>query len=133
MKTLLKLSYYSWFCLVGSAYCQTNIKQQINSTKNGTPQLIEFYPTTQTNGASFAPPSATTVTTSSTTSGSVLTTYLKPPAGNTFTQVSNNTDNNNITHTKYQQYYNGIKIEGGVYMVHTKNGAVNLMNGSLSP
>jgi len=32
-------------------------------------------------------------------------------------------------HTRYQQYYKGVKIEDGTYIVHSKNGIISSMNG----
>jgi Zn-dependent metalloprotease len=34
-----------------------------------------------------------------------------------------------IQHTRYQQYYNGVKVEDGDYIVHSTGGIVNAMNG----
>ena len=39
------------------------------------------------------------------------------------------TDKYGITHQRYQQYYNGIKVEGAEYLVHGKNRIVETING----
>jgi Zn-dependent metalloprotease/uncharacterized membrane protein len=38
-------------------------------------------------------------------------------------------DLNGYTHYRYQQFYNGLKVEHGVYYVHVKNGYVTTANG----
>jgi Zn-dependent metalloprotease len=38
-------------------------------------------------------------------------------------------DPTGYTHTKYQQYYRGVPVEGGVYTVHSKNSAITSMSG----
>lgn len=136
MKILFRLSilfsYLFYLFHFDTIFAQNNIKQQITAS-NGTPKMIEFYPPSQTQGIGFAPPSATSVAISSTIAGNILNTYLTIPVGNTFSQISKTTDNYSITHTKYQQYYNGIKVEGAVYMVHDKDNYVSLMNGEFKP
>ncbi|HAA18529.1 MAG TPA: hypothetical protein DCP28_07080, partial [Cytophagales bacterium] len=39
------------------------------------------------------------------------------------------TDELGMTHTRYQQYYQGIKVEYNTYLVHSKNGLLTAMNG----
>ncbi len=39
------------------------------------------------------------------------------------------TDKFGITHVRFQQYYNGIKIEGAEYILHGKNGNIQTANG----
>ncbi len=39
------------------------------------------------------------------------------------------TDKLGFTHQRFQQYYHNIKVEGGEYLVHSKNGVVQSMNG----
>ena len=39
------------------------------------------------------------------------------------------TDPYGITHRRYQQYYKGIKVENGEYLVHGKNGMIGTING----
>lgn len=34
-----------------------------------------------------------------------------------------------VIHRKYQQYFQGIKVEGAEFMIHSKNGAIIIMNG----
>ena len=39
-------------------------------------------------------------------------------------------DNLGITHQRYQQYYKGIKIEGGEFLLHGRNDTIDFMNGN---
>lgn len=43
--------------------------------------------------------------------------------------LSSTTDNLGITHSKYQQYINGIPIEGSMLIIHEKAGSAIFMNG----
>jgi bacillolysin len=50
-------------------------------------------------------------------------------AGTTFVQVSQQTDKYGISHAAYQQYYKGVKVKGGEYWVHSKDGQVTHLTG----
>lgn len=39
-------------------------------------------------------------------------------------------DNIGFTHYRYQQYYKGVPVDGGEYLVHEKDGTVNTANGN---
>ncbi len=43
------------------------------------------------------------------------------------------TDELGITHEKFQQFYKGVKVEGGTYTVHSKNGVITLLTGDFIP
>ncbi len=43
------------------------------------------------------------------------------------------TDELGITHTRYQQQYNHLNVEGNVYIFHSRNGIVSSANGSFLP
>lgn len=49
-----------------------------------------------------------------------------------FVLLSSKTDELNITHNYYQQYYKGVLIEGAILMIHTKNGIVYASNGQVA-
>ncbi|MDX5584739.1 MAG: M4 family metallopeptidase [Aureibaculum sp.] len=49
----------------------------------------------------------------------------------TFFEYQSNTDKRGGIHQKFQQYYNGIKVEYGTMIVHSKNGMVSSINGEL--
>ncbi len=58
----------------------------------------------------------------------LFTQELKYASGNAFNQVSQERDNLGFVHTKYQQYFNGIKVEFGTVKLHSKNGKVSSMS-----
>ena len=50
---------------------------------------------------------------------------------NTFVSKSQNTDVSGMIHEKYQQYFNGIKVEFGTIILHSLDGQVKSINGEL--
>ena len=42
-------------------------------------------------------------------------------------------DQTGVQHTRFQQFYDGVKVEDGVYIVHSKNGIIKSMNGEYEP
>jgi Zn-dependent metalloprotease len=61
-----------------------------------------------------------------------LASMLGLSASHTFKQVTETKDNTGITHTSYQQYYLGVKVDGGQVLVHSKDGMVNTLNGKVA-
>lgn len=49
-----------------------------------------------------------------------------------FVLLSSKTDELNVSHNYYQQYYKGIFIEGAILMLHSKNGVVYASNGQVA-
>lgn len=49
-----------------------------------------------------------------------------------FVLLSSKTDELNLTHNYYQQYYKGVLIEGAILMSHAKNGIVYASNGQIA-
>ena len=49
-----------------------------------------------------------------------------------FVLLSSKTDESNLTHNYYQQYYKGVLIEGAILMLHAKNGIVYASNGQMA-
>lgn len=49
-----------------------------------------------------------------------------------FVLLSSKTDELNVSHNYYQQYYKGIIIEGAILMLHSKNGVVYASNGQVA-
>ncbi|MBP6756161.1 MAG: M4 family metallopeptidase [Bacteroidia bacterium] len=49
-----------------------------------------------------------------------------------FVLLSSKTDELNLTHNYYQQYYKGVSIEGAILMLHTKKGIVYASNGQVA-
>ncbi len=62
----------------------------------------------------------------------ILKEVLKLDQKDDFRLQKENTDKYGITHQRYQQYYNGIKVEGAEYLVHGKNGMIGSINGNYS-
>ncbi|WP_396145683.1 CUB domain-containing protein [Flavobacterium sp.] len=50
----------------------------------------------------------------------------------TFVLLSSKTDELNLNHNYYQQYYKGLSIEGAILMLHSKNGIVYASNGQIA-
>jgi Zn-dependent metalloprotease len=53
-------------------------------------------------------------------------------ANHSFIQVTETKDKLGISHTGFQQYYLGVKVEGAKVLVHSKDGQVNNMNGKVA-
>ena len=51
--------------------------------------------------------------------------------GSTFEVVGDNTDPMGIRHISYQQYYQGVEVEGCLVLVHARNNTVQHVNGVL--
>lgn len=49
----------------------------------------------------------------------------------TFVEFKSNSDKNGKTHKRYQQYYEGIKVEYGTMIIHSKDNNVTSINGEL--
>ena len=58
-----------------------------------------------------------------------LKSILKTKLDDSFKEVKIITDELGITHKKYQQYYKGLLVENGVYLIHGRNGYINFING----
>lgn len=46
-----------------------------------------------------------------------------------FKTIRSEQDQIGFTHERFQQYYNGIKVENGVYIVHSRNSVIESLNG----
>ena len=53
-------------------------------------------------------------------------------SNHTFVLLSSKTDELNLNHNYYQQYYKGLSIEGAILMLHAKNGIVYASNGQIA-
>ena len=60
---------------------------------------------------------------------SLLKSYLNVKDEIDFRKTKSESDQLGFTHYTYQQYYNNVKIEFGVYKVHSKSGEIKTMNG----
>lgn len=63
----------------------------------------------------------------------ILTENLPVSSSDDFKMLHTNRDNQGYEHQKFQQYYNGIKVEFGQYSVHGKNGEALTMSGHYVP
>lgn len=62
-----------------------------------------------------------------------LTAMLGLSARHTFKQAAEKNDKIGFTHTTYQQYFDGIVVDGAKILVHFKNGMANSINGTIAP
>jgi Zn-dependent metalloprotease len=53
-------------------------------------------------------------------------------SSHTFKQVTETTDKLGISHTGFQQYYLGVKVDGAKVLVHSKDGLVTTINGNVA-
>lgn len=56
-------------------------------------------------------------------------TYLSTGANDQFVKVAHNSKRENFVHDHFDQYYNGVKVDGAGYNFHYKNGEVYFANG----
>lgn len=59
--------------------------------------------------------------------------FLEIPEHTTFVKVDSKTDKIGILHETFQQYYNTIPVEFGIYKMHLKNGILSAINGDYFP
>ena len=64
-----------------------------------------------------------------TNSNIIFSNLLKTTADDSFVLYKQETDKLGITHHHYQQYYQGIKVEGGYYWLHGTQQALTHLNG----
>ncbi len=98
------------------AFAQGNskIKEKIEAA-NGTPAFISF----ETNGAAHRADQA----------NEVLRQHLGLTGRDNMRLAKVEKDNVGFEHQRFQQFYNGVKVEHGTYNVHSKNGVVHAING----
>ena len=63
----------------------------------------------------------------------VLEQFLEVSEGVTFSKLESKTDKIGMSHEKFQQYFNGIPVEFGIYKVHSKNQKLSSINGEFFP
>ena len=56
----------------------------------------------------------------------------KLPAGSGLKLIAVDNDNMGMLHYRYRQTYNGVPVEGTMYLAHTRNGFVESINGDLT-
>jgi len=60
---------------------------------------------------------------------SFLKKVLQAKPDDSLRMVKETTDELGITHRRYQQYFKGVKVEEAEYLVHWKNGNIDMING----
>ena len=63
--------------------------------------------------------------------GPALRSLLKLRTQDELRPQSAQTDELGFTHARHSQYYKGIPVEYGVYVVHARNGAIETLNGEV--
>jgi len=61
----------------------------------------------------------------------LITTNLGLTSDDALVKVKTENDQLGFTHDTYQQYFQGVKVEFGIYKAHAKNGNLMLLNGAL--
>lgn len=59
--------------------------------------------------------------------------FFKTPEKTTFVKVNAKTDKIGILHETFQQYFNEVPVEFGIYKAHLKNGRLSAINGEYFP
>ncbi len=91
-------------------------------------QEIEKYSVGQY-GQTFIKFNTSTTKATTASSESILRTYVFTQSKDELKQIASETDNIGFTHEKFQQYYNGVKVEYGKYTVNRRDGKVVSLNG----
>lgn len=63
--------------------------------------------------------------------GAALSEWLGTDTNHTFKLLKSDTDELGITHTSYQHYYKGVRVQDDLVLLHDKNGIVTYANGEL--
>ncbi|MES2733214.1 MAG: M4 family metallopeptidase, partial [Bacteroidota bacterium] len=103
-----------FFCQILPMQAQTPAGKRANLPA-GAPSLIRFNTTKQVQASK--------------PSTQLLEENLGMGAHDQLRKTTASTDRSGYSHQKYQQYYKGLKVEHGVYSVHTKNAAVQSISG----
>jgi len=107
MKLISKLLLMAAICLsYFYSFAQQNDTLEVQRNENGKVKFIRLKPNTERqiqNGTSF------------------LKNLLQAKPQDDFRSTKETTDKFGITHIRFQQYYNGIKVEGAEYILHGKN------------
>ncbi|NPA69075.1 MAG: T9SS type A sorting domain-containing protein [Chlorobi bacterium] len=96
----------------GSVFAQKNISKRITD-ENGIPKFIKFEKAVDFSSKSAA----------------LLKTNLNLNQEEDFVLSRSEKDKLGMTNYKYQEYYSGIKVEHGIYFIHTKNDKAVSING----
>ena len=95
------------------SFAQVIEKQELD--RNGNPTFVKF----DTKSRSY---------TKSETKA-VLSSIFEMTKNDEYKSLRSEKDQIGITHERFQQYYKGIKVENGIYIVHSRNGAIESLSG----
>ena len=59
--------------------------------------------------------------------------FLQTGSNNDFQIVKKEQDNLGFSHISHQQFFKSIKVENGVYVTHSRNSQIEIMNGNYIP
>ncbi|MET0759830.1 MAG: M4 family metallopeptidase, partial [Flavobacterium sp.] len=90
-----------------------NVKQRLTDEK-GKPTLITFNEKSSYKSTDFQ---------------QIFKDQLGLKENSAFSKIKSETDNLGVSHDKFQQFHNGIKVEFATYMLHSKAGKLQSMNG----
>ncbi|MCJ8163553.1 M4 family metallopeptidase [Pontibacter sp. E15-1] len=96
---------------------QSNVKEKLEDA-NGKPSFIKFK---DNKDKAFRADQAP----------AVLASFLELSADEELKPVKQEKDNNGYLHQRFAQYHKGVRVEYGVYSVHSKNGVVESINGEI--
>lgn len=111
-----KLYFTITFLLCGLLFVNAQSIERIKMGDEGTPRLIKF----DTKTKSYSKAEAK----------KVLRTNLALREVDDLRRFRTEKDNFGYEHERYQQYFNGVKVEYGVYNVHSKAGKIKSINGN---
>lgn len=98
---------------IGSTYAQQVEKQIVD--RNGNPTFVKF----DTKVKSF----------SKSETKDVLSSIFNMTKSGEYKSLRSEKDQIGYTHERFQQYYKGIKVEKGVYIVHSREGVIESLSG----
>ncbi|RXQ92207.1 T9SS type A sorting domain-containing protein [Ancylomarina salipaludis] len=99
-----------------STYAQEIEKQKLD--QNGHPTFIKFNTKGKTKAATQAETKA------------VLSGLFNMTTNDAYKSLRSENDRNGYSHERFQQYHKGIKVENGVYIVHSRNKQIESLNGN---
>ncbi|MDA3953584.1 MAG: hypothetical protein PF485_08050, partial [Bacteroidales bacterium] len=106
------------FLLLFAFLCTTTFGQKYekqNVDRNGNPTFVKF----DTKAKTF----------SKTETKAVLSSMFNMTKNEEYKSVRSEKDQIGYSHERFQQYFKGIRVEYGVYIVHSRNGAIKSLGG----
>ncbi|MDA9774604.1 M4 family metallopeptidase, partial [Saprospiraceae bacterium] len=112
--------FFQFVAVIGFAQ-KSNMSSHIKSkfvNENGVVQFVEFEKTSALNVERRS---------------DVLKEFLKASENTSFTKMDSHLDRLGFLHETFQQYYNDIPVEFGIYKAHLEDGKLSAMNGEYYP